>query len=199
MAKGISIKPRKLAGRWREGFALDLHTLSSEYIGDNEYGHPQFETTYSEIGELLYLLKYKRDESAVPAMVRAASKFVKNWDPEVDVLIPVPPSKYRRVQPVRILGEALAKRLKIPFGSDWLKKAKKVPELKNVYDYDERADLLEGAHTANAAKLTGRRVLLFDDLYRSGATMNAVTTVLYDEGDVEEVFALTMTKTRSNR
>jgi predicted amidophosphoribosyltransferase len=86
-----------------------------------------------------------------------------------------------------------------PFGSDWLKKAKKVPELKNVYDYDERADLLEGAHTANAAKLTGRRVLLFDDLYRSGATMNTIADALYDRGQVADVFALTITKTRSNR
>lgn len=43
----------------------------------------------------------------------------------------------------------------------------------------------------------GRHVLLFDDLHRSGATMNAITEALYDDGDAAEVFALTITRTRS--
>src|SRR5229473_6598327 len=37
-------QPRKIQGRWRDGYALDLHTLSSTPIGYNEYGHMQFDT-----------------------------------------------------------------------------------------------------------------------------------------------------------
>jgi hypothetical protein len=48
--------PRRINGAWREGFALDLHTLSSEYVGDDEFGHPRFDTIRTEIGELLYQL-----------------------------------------------------------------------------------------------------------------------------------------------
>jgi len=42
-------------------------------------------------------------------------------------------------------------------------------------------------------------VLLFDDLYRSGATMNAIAAALLDEGGAADVFALAITRTRSKR
>jgi hypothetical protein len=54
---------RKLAGPWKSGYVLDLHTTSSVLIGYNEFGHAQFDTTYSEIGGLLNRLKYHSDKS----------------------------------------------------------------------------------------------------------------------------------------
>jgi predicted amidophosphoribosyltransferase len=74
-----------------------------------------------------------------------------------------------------------------------------VPELKNIYDYNERARLLADPHQVDKAQVQGRKVLLFDDLYRSGATMNAISAALYDSGAAADVFALTITKTRSNQ
>ncbi len=49
-------KPSKLSGPWDEGFSLDRHPTSSVYIGDDSYGHPRYETTYSEVGELMLCL-----------------------------------------------------------------------------------------------------------------------------------------------
>ena len=43
------------------------------------------------------------------------------------------------------------------------------------------------------------KYLLFDDLFRSGATMNSITVALYEQGHASEVFALTPTRTRSKR
>lgn len=71
--------------------------------------------------------------------------------------------------------------------------------MKNIFDLDERLKALDGVHAVDTAATQGRRVLLFDDLYRSGATMNVITTVLYDQGKAAEVFALTITRTRSYR
>ena len=45
----------------------------------------------------------------------------------------------------------------------------------------------------------GKHILLFDDLYRSGATLNAVTDLLMNQGDAKTVRVLTVTRTRSNR
>jgi predicted amidophosphoribosyltransferase len=39
--------------------------------------------------------------------------------------------------------------------------------------------------------------LLFDDLYRSGATASAITTLLKREGKAKAVRLLTLTRTRS--
>ncbi len=74
-----------------------------------------------------------------------------------------------------------------------------VPELKNVYDYDERIRLLKDAYAAEKPKTQGRRILLFDDLYRSGATLNEITATLYDQGGAADVFALAITRTRRGR
>ncbi len=56
---------------------------------------------------------------------------------------------------------------------------------------------LEGAHSVAVSAIRGQRVLLLDDLYRSGATMNAITAALYDQGVVVDVYALAVTRTRS--
>ena len=50
----------ELKGNWKKGFACDVHTLSSTYLGVNAWGHDKYENTRSEMGELLYKLKYKR-------------------------------------------------------------------------------------------------------------------------------------------
>ena len=50
----LAINPIAINGPWQQGWALDLHTLSSTFIGDDAFGHPQFESKRSEIGELLY-------------------------------------------------------------------------------------------------------------------------------------------------
>lgn len=45
----------------------------------------------------------------------------------------------------------------------------------------------------------GKRVLLLDDLYRSGVTLNTCCSVLCQNAKVSEVCVLTLTKTRSKR
>ena len=60
-----------------EGYALDLHTTSSTFLGYDGYGHPQFETVRSELGELLYKLKYRADPSAVDSIAETAAGFLK--------------------------------------------------------------------------------------------------------------------------
>src|ERR1700681_218824 len=117
--------PRKIIGKWREGMALDLHTLSSEFIGHDEFGHPRFDTVRS--------------------------------------LTPRP------WQPVTVLAEAISKRTGIVL-VDCVTRTRDAPQLKNVFDLDQRLKLLDGLHAVDKTATQGKGVLLFDDLYRSGAT-----------------------------
>lgn len=191
--------PVKIEGLWKEGFALDVHTLSSDYLGDDEFGHAIFRTTRTELGELLYRLKYQKDASAVDGIVDAAFAFLKSWNPGADVIVPVPPTKATRPhQPVVTLATALGARLRLPVHSDCVRLRKEIPELKDVFDFAARLRLLEDAHEVDPTAVAGRRVLLFDDLFRSGATMNAITKGLRAAGAVE-VFALAITRSRSKR
>ena len=83
--------------------------------------------------------------------------------------------------------------------ADCVTKTRNVPQLKNILDLDERVKLLEGLYTIDKSVTQGKSILLFDDLYRSGATMNAITAELYVSGKATDVFALTITRTRSHR
>jgi predicted amidophosphoribosyltransferase len=196
--RGGDLAAERLPGRWRYGFALDYHTVSSTYLGDDEYGHPLFDTQRSDLGELLYRLKYRSDASAIDEIVTVAAGFYRSWNPGATLIVPVPPSRSGRPQqPVSMLATALGAQLSIAVGQDAVTRNREIPEIKNVYAYDDRLRALEGTHTIAVAAVRGQRVLLLDDLYRSGATMNAITAALYDQGGVADVYALAITRTRS--
>jgi len=73
-------------------------------------------------------------------------------------------------------------------------------ELKGITDPVARDELLRKAmKIADNENVAGKKVLLVDDLYRSGSTLRIATEILYDEGEAEAVSVLTMTRTRSNR
>lgn len=193
-------KPSKLSGPWDEGFALDVHTTSSVYLGDDSYGHPRYETTYSEIGELIFRLKYRGEKASIAPLCEAACDFVKQRGWQVDMIVGVPPSRPgRRIQPVFLLTDAMGKALGVEVCRDCIKKVKSTAELKTVYEYNRRLELLADAYAVAADKTKGRNVLLTDDLYRSGATLEAVAKSLRDAGQVGRLFALTFTRTRKRR
>jgi competence protein ComFC len=134
----VEIHPARIPGRWNDGRALDVHTVSSTYLGDDEVGHAQFETVRSQVGELLYRLKYRNDWSVVPEIAETAAAFVREWGPAVDMVIPVPASRERARQPVVVVGAELARRLGVPFDAECVRRTRVVPQLKGVFDYDQR-------------------------------------------------------------
>jgi competence protein ComFC len=195
----LDTNPVRIVGRWSIGYTLDVHTTSSDLVGHDEYGHPQFESKRSELGELLYRLKFRRDQSVIPEIAEAAATFVESYLPKFDLIVPAPPSSPRPEQPVVMLARAIGERIGVPVFEDCVWKVRETAQLKNVFDFDERLRLLDGAFDLDSAVTKGRTVLLFDDLYRSGATLNAIAALLYDRGDAKDVTALTLTRTRSLR
>jgi predicted amidophosphoribosyltransferase len=117
------------------------------------------------------------------------------------VIVPIPPSNTNRQnQPVFSIATEFGKRFGITVYLDVLEKLKGSQELKGITNPKERQKVLN--KTMKIAKyydLSGKNVLLIDDLYRSGATLKTATNLLYSEVDVKNVYVLTMTKTRSNR
>jgi hypothetical protein len=49
----VKIKLIPVKGSWQIGCALDYHTVKSFFLGHDPYGFPVFDTTYTEIGNLL--------------------------------------------------------------------------------------------------------------------------------------------------
>jgi competence protein ComFC len=161
----IEIHPKEIKGSWDRGYVLDVHTISSTMIGYNEFGHPEFDTVRSPLGELVYRLKYRGDKGAIVSIVEAITGFMTTSDIHPEVVVPMPPSKLERsFQPVIEVGTELAKTLGITFNSTSLKKAKSTPQMKDVGDFPARVATLEAAFVIDR-DLEGRTVLLLDDLF----------------------------------
>lgn len=197
----ININPAKIKGEWFDGFTLDLHTISSTLMGYDEFGHEVFDTKRSELGELLYKLKYKQDKSVLEDILEVVIEFIKHrWriSTVLDCIVPIPPSNMNRpFQPVLVIGRNLSSRLGIPMHENALIKCKETPELKAIFEYSKRLEALKDAFVTGHQLLKDKNILLFDDLYRSGATLNAATRVLSQEGKAGKIYVLVLTRTRS--
>lgn len=129
-------------------------------------------------------------------MVDAIGEFVKSWSIRPDAVVPMPPSKQRGFQPVVEVAGELARSLNLPLHTDSLKKTKPTQQMKDVGDFAARVAALEAAFVSDKA-LEGKAVVLFDDLFQSGATMNVAAQTLKAQGQVKSVYALALTRTRN--
>ena len=198
MPEPIRFDPVKLRGPWAEGYALEKqHSLSSEFVGYDGNGNPIFEAVRSDLGELVFQLKNRNNRSAATDIAAVAAGFVTSKWAGLDMIVPVPPSRRRRTfQPTEEIASDLGRKLRVPVRADAVTKNRATPQLKDISDPEERSKLLEGAFTAKRAVVGSKRVLLLDDLYRSGATAGAVAHALTAAG-AASVFMLAITKTRT--
>jgi predicted amidophosphoribosyltransferase len=194
----VPIHPEKIEGNWLFGVALDLHTTSSRPAGPNEAGHMQFDTVRPPIAELLYKLKYGGDRGAAAGIIAAAAGWLGPHRGKIDILIPVPASTHRAVQPVLILANGIGAATGLPV-VNCITMTRSATPLKTVNDPAQRQKLLAGLYSVDAGLTAGKNILLFDDLFRSGATLNAITDVLIKHGKVASVRVLTITRTRSKQ
>jgi hypothetical protein len=71
----------------KKGIVLDKHVLKSEYLGENQYGRPMFDTKRSDIGQSLFLLKYRNDWDQIPMLVDVLSSAItQNFSEKIDSL-----------------------------------------------------------------------------------------------------------------
>ncbi|WP_447970323.1 ComF family protein [Nitrospira sp. M1] len=153
----LEINPQNLSGNWSIGVALDAHSLGSVPIGESQGSHMQFDTTYTEVGKRIKQLKYHQQKSGVSELVETAATFIKeqNWD--IDIIIPVPPSKQRREQPVMLLVNEIGAALNIPVSTTAIKKVKETSTLKNI-PIHQRSQYLDGAYEVLVEEVIEQRV-----------------------------------------
>ncbi|MGA2508626.1 MAG: hypothetical protein ABSG27_00235 [Candidatus Acidiferrales bacterium] len=192
--KGVECRPERVKGDWSRGYALDEHTVSS--VPDGAGG---FITERTALGQLVYDLKYSQKEINAKKLARVLAEWSRRkFDlNKIDGVLGVPPSTTRKFQPVAAIVKRMSEILSLPDLSKKLRKTKATKSLKNVLDPVERANELAGAFSFNREEGV-RRLLLVDDLHRSGATAGEAARALKKAG-VSKVYLVTATKTRVNR
>jgi predicted amidophosphoribosyltransferase len=188
----------RIEGNWDDGYVLDKHTLSSVYLGDNEAGHPQFDTTRSEVGEALYQLKYRGDfKWADPLAAEIEQHLVPKFD-KIGFIVPMPATTARPRQPVTEVAKALAARLKVPLFENILVKVQAPagsPALKNIVGKEAKVEALKDRFGINDEISNDGKwnVLVVDDLYDTGASMEAACAKLRTYNKVGKIFVAALT------
>jgi predicted amidophosphoribosyltransferase len=186
-----------ILGPWNKGYAFDIHTLRSEYKGENEYGHPLFDTIRSPMGQCLYELKFGQKFQVIEKIIGLLleESTFKDFISINDIILPVPPSnKYRRLQPVVLIAQEIAKEFKKELRQDILTSSNS-EEIKNL-DTNEKYDKIQKSIRIEGQIDKSKNILVFDDVFDSGSTLMAMVNALI-ENKYKNINIFTLTKTRA--
>jgi len=194
----MKVNIQEIKGNWDLGYSLDIHTLKSEFLGNDPKGDPTFNTTRSEAGEALFQLKYRSNFSQISVIAAQIHKSLSNYFSSANLIIPMPPSKKRERQPVIELAKELAKKMQIPCYENLLIKTDDNVPLKDINNREEKIKTLENIFSVNDQLSTGLyNVLIIDDLIDSGSSLEAATNVLRNYPKVDQIYVSVVTRRKN--
>lgn len=194
----MQVQVKKIDGSWDLGYTLHKHVLSSSFSHYNEYGHAQYDTTRSEPGEAVFQLKYRSDWTQVGPLAAELETTLLPMFGKIGLIIPMPASSVRAKQPVDEIAKELGRLTGIPVFDDIIVKSPApdgAPQLKNLSGREAKDAALEGRFSINNAITNEGRwsALVLDDLFHTGATMDAVCKTLRTYNKINKIYAAAIT------
>lgn len=186
---------RQLNGPWNAGWALNKHMLRSTYLGDDEHGHARFESVRTDVGEATYQLKYRQDWGQAQPLAKALLDHVLSRLGAIGFIVPMPASTARARQPVTEVAHTLGALSGIPVFPDLLLKASTGKSLKDLQTKAEKIEAIGDSFTVHdTIQGTGPwNVLVVDDLFHTGASMEAACAALRKYPKVRNVYVAALT------
>ncbi|MFQ5794679.1 MAG: ComF family protein [Candidatus Bipolaricaulia bacterium] len=173
-----------------ETYALEKH---------GSYGASGYQRT--QLGQLVY--EAKPYSSSSPGSKRKADQIVpllvefieKHPAYEMaDAIIPVPPTiQDKPFDLPTYLAEKVCESTRKVNGIHWIRKIRETKPQKECHTPEEKIENVYGAFQLQE-NIQGSSIIVLDDLYQSGATINEVGKVIR-QGGSEAVYGLTITKT----
>lgn len=170
-----------------EEYCNDCNAIPKTFIR----GFPAFAYT-GAIKDALYAFKYKNQRSYseffADCILHQYREDFDNLQPDGIVPVPVHRDKLksRGYNQAEVLAKALSKHLQVPVYSSYILRVVNTNPQKELND-KTRMKNLKNAFKIGENKIKLKKVLLVDDIYTSGATIEACTRVLSDAG-VENVY-----------
>ena len=143
--------------------------------------------------ETIRIFKFKGRREYGSVLGRLLAEYAKEelriWKAEAVIPVPLHAAKLRKrgYNQAEVTGRALAKQAGLPLMTGVLMRAGKTAAMKTLDESERRKNLREAFSVRAGAELPAR-VLLVDDIYTTGSTMDACAAVLKEAG-VREVFA----------
>lgn len=174
---------------------LDKHSIGSVCVGHNEWGHPVFETTRTEVGESTFQLKYRGDWGQVNPLAQAINEHIYPKLSKVGFVVPMPASTQRPLQPVTEIANELGRLVQVPVFNNLLLKAANGKSLKDLSTKEEKIEAIGNAFGVNdeITNVGKWNVLLVDDLFHTGASMEAACNALRAYPKVGKIYVAALT------
>ncbi len=148
------------------------------------------------VKQALYRFKYSNKRRYAKCFAAEADRLWGGWlrmhHPECIIPIPMYDKKVRLrgYNQAEVFAEALSERLCVPYNTNILLRIHETPALKKLNPEKRRQNLKNAFHIEKSA-LQWNTVLLVDDIYTTGATLDAAAACLLKAG-VREVYCLTI-------
>jgi ComF family protein len=119
----------------------------------------------------------------------------------IEAMVPVPISRKklrkRGFNQAELFAKELAVWMRIPVRTDYLIRAKETAPLKELSPLQRKVELQRAFLWNEAAYAGEKTVLIVDDIYTSGATVDACAKIMKENG-IKKVYVLTMAIGRGN-
>jgi predicted amidophosphoribosyltransferase len=167
------------------GVALAFHT----FIQNGQRVH-------TEVGKRVEAFKYHGEKNQLEWLLERALQTLARYQhfKEVNAVAFVPSTDTsRQYLPVPLFAENLRQRLGVQTVCQ-LQKTRATRPQKDMVTMEQKRRNVAGAYAVHSPSVKGQRILLIDDIYDSGATINECARVLKAAG-ANKIYALTLTKT----
>ncbi len=167
-------------------------TKLSRFFGAFSYEDPLIKTA-------IHKLKYGFIKDLASPLSLPIINFLKQFNFDSDFLIvPVPlyrtRERWRGFNQSTELAKEISKTLKISLISNNLVKIKNTQPQVEINDFQERKENIQGAfRVKNPEKFSGKKVILVDDVYTTGSTMEEFAKALKRAG-VKEIWGMVIAK-----
>lgn len=144
----------------------------------------------------IHYLKYRHARELADPLGELMARYWQENPLPAEVIVPVPlhPSRLQRrgYNQAALLAWALSRRIGLPMDEEALCRVRATASQMRLYAADRRRNV-EDAFRCTTDRMSGRQVLLVDDVCTTGATLEACADALR-QGGAREVWALTLAR-----
>ncbi len=181
------IEPVPLSGNFDLGFALGEYSIKESA-----------KRKRTKVGDLLHKFKYEQNRHAGMILTDLASDFINSQIllKSADLMLTIPPSfRSRSFDPVSFIAERIKERTQIRWERDVFLRTRLTQPQKSIWDKElKQWNVFNTFRIAKPLQLEEKKILLIDDVFASGATLNEISAVLR-EAKADKIYVLVLVKT----
>jgi ComF family protein len=144
------------------------------------------ETVHHPLKSVLQRYKYSPDISLAPSLAELVAERCPLSATEYDVIMPVPLHvtrlRWRGFNQAQFLAHALSRKNRVPIDALSLKRTRATLPQVELNERQRRRNVARAFDVVRPARVRGRRILLVDDVYTTGATVDECSQALLKAG-----------------